>query len=319
MNLPETERENLFPSGSYPAMLTAFHDDGSIDWHGVDRLVEDCLENGAAGIFACGLSAEILQMDDDEKSQLAEYIIARVNGRVPVVAAAITSGTIESQAALIHQVHAAGAEAVAIGVCQLAAANEDDSTWISRGEALLEQIPADVRLSMYECPLPYHRLLTEQTISWAASSGQFYFLKDTSCCIETIQARLRTIAGSNLELLNANTATLLDSLNSGARGFCGIGANYMPRLYAWLCQQYSKKTSLAAELQKFLTGTVELTEGNTYPASAKHYLRMRGLDIGTFSRKIPGGISATCAEQLALMRSTEVEWLERISAGSSIS
>ena len=314
---PENERVPRLPPGSYPAMLTPFHDDGTIDWQGVDRLVEDCLDNGAAGIFACGLSAEILQMDDDEKGRLAEHIVLCVDGRAPVVAAAITSGAISHQAALVSRIHAAGADAVAIGVCQLATVQEDDQRWIDQAAALLEQIPDEVRLSMYECPLPYHRLLTENTISWAARSGRFCFLKDTSCAIEKIRDRLQIIRGSNLQLLNANTATLLASLEAGAEGFCGIGANYMPGLYAWLCQNFSEQPQLSAELQRFLTGTVELTEGDSYPASAKYYLRLRGLDIGTFSRKIPGGISDGCASQLAVMLNQEHEWLERISESLS--
>jgi len=307
----ETSKKPL-PPGSYPATLTAFHDDGSFDWQGMDRLIDDCLDHGATGIFACGLSAEIMQMDNDEKGQLAEYIVMRVNGRVPVVACAITSGSIENQAALVRRVHRCGTDAVAIGVCQLATPEEDDQTWIDHATALLEQIPAEVRLAMYECPLPYHRLLSDQNLRWAADTGRFFFLKDTSCCLETIRSRLKILAGSNLQLLNANTKTLLASLDAGAYGFCGIGANYMPRLYAWLCQNYSSEPQLAAELQEFLAANEALMEGSTYPASAKHYLRIRGLAVGMHSRKIPGGISDECADQLAEMRKHECEWLERI-------
>jgi len=248
MNLPETKTSNPLPPGSYPAMLTAFHDDGSFDWQGVDCLIDDCLDHGAAGIFACGLSAEIMQMDDQEKGQLAEYIAKRVDGRAPVVATAITAGSIDDQAALIRRVHDCGADAVAIGVCQLATAEEDDQVWIDHATDLLEQISPEVQLSMYECPLPYHRLLSEKNLRWAADTGRFFFLKDTCCCLDTIRDRLTILAGSNLQLLNANTRTLLDSLDTGVYGFCGIGSNYMPQLYAWLCQNWGAQPQLASEL-----------------------------------------------------------------------
>lgn len=312
MNLPTTETPNPLPPGSYPAMLTAFHDDGSFDWQGIDRLIDDCLNHGAAGIFACGLSSEIMQMDDDEKGQLAEYIVKRVNGRAPVVACAITSGSIETQAALIRRVHESGADAVSIGVCRLATPEEDDQAWNDHAAALLEQIPAEARLAMYECPQPYHRLLSEKNLRWAAGTGRFFFLKDTSCCIETIRNRQKILAGSKLLLLNANTRTLLASLDAEVYGFCGIGSNYMPQLYAWLCQNSNAQPQLATELQEFLASAEGLMEGSTYPASAKHYLRLRNLDIGPYSRKVPEGISDQCAEQLAELRKQECEWLERI-------
>ena len=126
-------------------------------------------------------------------------------------------------------------------------------------------------------------------------------MKDTSCSIDTIRDRVKILAGSKLLLLNANTRTLLDSLDADVYGFCGIGSNYMPQLYAWLCQNFSSEPQLAAELQKFLAANEALMEGSTYPASAKHYLRLRGLEIGSHSRQIPGGISNECAEQLAAL------------------
>jgi 4-hydroxy-tetrahydrodipicolinate synthase len=300
------------PHGSYPAMLTAFLDDGQIDWEGVDRLTDFCIDHSAAGIFACGLSAEVGEMNDEEKGALAERIVRHAAGRVPMVVGAITSGSIEQQATLARRVHDAGADVVAIAVCQLANEDEDDQQWIANAESLLEKLPAELRLSMYECPWPYHRLLSLDMLRWAAGTRRFHFMKDTCCTISTIRDRLTLLQDSPLQLLNANTATLLASLQAGADGFCGIGANYLPKLYAWLCQNYSRQPQQAAALQDFLASTVPLTESPTYPALAKEYLRQQGLKIGTYSRKLPAGLAADGADQLAQMRRNETEWLERV-------
>lgn len=305
-------QQSRLPTGSYPAMLTAFHDDGSIDFDGVDRLTDYSIEKGAAGIFACGLSAEIREMSDEERVSLAERIVRRVAGRVPVVAGAISEGPLEAQAELIEKIHNAGADVVAIGVYQFAAEEEDETTWIKNAGKLLEMISPQILLSMYECPLPYHRLLSEEALAWAAESGRFCFMKDTCCNIETIRRRLDIVRNSPLQLLNANTQTLLASLQAGMEGFCGIGANYMPELYAWLCKNHSDHPEQAAQLQGFLTKTVAMTENEFYPASAKKYLQQQGLDIGSFSRKQPDGVSDDCVEQLVGMRTTEMQWNEQL-------
>jgi 4-hydroxy-tetrahydrodipicolinate synthase len=203
---------------------------------------------------------------------------------------------------------------VAIAVCQLADKDEDDQQWIAGAESLLEKLPSTLRLSMYECPWPYHRLLTLDALRWAAGTGRFHFMKDTCCTISTIRDRLAILHDSSLQLLNANTATLLASLQAGADGFCGIGANYLPELYAWLCQNYSHQPERAAALQDFLQSTVPLTESPSYPALAKEYLRQQDLKIGTYSRKLPAGLSANCSTQLTQMRKSETEWLERVEA-----
>lgn len=304
--------QSRLPTGSYPAMLTAFGDDGAIDFDGVDRLTDHCIEKGAAGIFACGLSAEIREMSNEERVLLAERIVRRAAGRVPVVAGAITEGPLESQAELIERIHNAGADVVAIGVYQLAAEEEDEKTWIENAEKLLDLISPQILLSMYECPLPYHRLLSDEALAWAAASGRFCFMKDTCCDIDTIRRRLDIVRDTPLQLLNANTETLLASLQAGAEGFCGIGANYMPELYAWLCKHHSDQPKQAAKLQDYLTQTLDVTENEFYPASAKQYLQQHGLDIGSFSRKLPDGVSDDCVEQLAGMRTSELQWKEQL-------
>ena len=230
-------------------------------------------------------------MDDDEKAQLAERIIRRVDGKIPVVAGAISIDGIERLATLIGRVHDAGTDHVAIGVSHLADEGLGDTEWIARADKLLGLIPEDVGLAMYECPLPYHRLLGEEAIRWTAESGRFRFLKDTCCDLPTIEARLKTLDGTPLQMFNANTETLTASLRVGAEGFCGIGANFMPELYVWLCKNFDTEPEVADELQQFLDSTFEVTENSSYPASAKHFLQQRGLAIGTFSRKVPEGIT----------------------------
>jgi 4-hydroxy-tetrahydrodipicolinate synthase len=293
-------------------MLTAFHEDHSIDWKCVDQLTDYTIRNGSAGIFAAGLSAEINFMTDQEKVDLSEHVVRYTAGRVPIVACAITYGPLATQAELIRKTHAAGADSVGIAVNQLADKEADDRTWVRNCETLLRLVPEDVALAMYECPLPYHRLLTDETIAWAAGTGRFCFLKDTCCRIDTIRTRLEILRGTRLKMYNANTETLLDSLVAGAEGFCGIGANYAPDLYAWLCRQCKNQPELAAEMQTYLQDCVRLTEGSGYPVSAKEYMRQHGLDIGRFSRRRPPELSDDLMADLNAMRVNDAAWRARI-------
>ena len=240
------------PPGSYPAMLTAFHEDLSIDWHGVDQLTDFCIRSGSAGILAAGLSAEINFMTDQEKLDLVKHVIEHTAGRAAIVACAITTAPLADQVELIRQIHAAGADAVTIAVCQLADKEADEQTWIRNCETLLRQVPEEIAMAMYECPWPYHRLLSDEAMSWAVRTGRFCFIKDTCCRIDTIRRRLEILRGTRLKMYNANTETLLDSLVAGATGFCGIGANYAPDLYAWLCREFANQPETAAELHKYL-------------------------------------------------------------------
>lgn len=312
MDNPIPRMSGQLPRGFYPVMVTAFHQDGSIDWEGVDQITDFCVDTGAAGLFAGGLSAEIEQMDDAEKVALADRIVRRAAGRVPVVAGAITSGPLKQQVELVHSIAATGADAVTISVCQLADQADSDDIWIEHATRLLERIPSAVRLALYECPWTYWRLLSDATLAWVAGTDRFGFLKDTCCSIDTIRQRIARLSGSSVQLFNANTQTLLLSLQAGAAGFCGIGANYFPELFGWLGEHFAEQAELASELQQFLTNYCDLTEGPYYPVVAKEYLRSRGVPIGPWSRRRPADLPAATLDALQAMRTAADRWAARL-------
>ena len=136
-----------------------------------------------------------------------------------------------------------------------------------------------------------------QTISWCASTGRFYFLKDTCCDIAQIRKKLEVIEGSNLKLYNANTTTLLESMREGAAGFCGVMDNFHPQLYTWLCEHY--KEEKAKEVSEFLT-IASLIERQYYPVNAKYHLsEVEGLHVTLNSRtKDKSGLTETFKEEV---------------------
>ena len=69
---------------------------------------------------------------------------------------------------------------------RLAAENESDDIFIERLERLLEQLPKDVKLGFYECPVPYKRVLTPPILKYCISTGRFAFLKDTCSSVAMV-------------------------------------------------------------------------------------------------------------------------------------
>ena len=123
----------------------------------------------------------------------------------------------------------------------------------------------------------YKRQVTE----WCASTGRFYFLKDTCCDADQIREKLAICKDTRLKLYNANTATLLESLKDGAYGYCGVMANMHPRLYRILYDRY--QTEDMTELSEFLN-MAALIERQCYPVNAKYYLNLECLHMGLHSR-----------------------------------
>ncbi len=215
-------------AGVWPVMLTPFTSDGAIDWGGVDALTDWYISAGVSGLFTVCLSSEMYCLSDDEKLSLAQRVVKRADGRVPVVASGTFDGAIEDQAEFVLRVAGTGVRAVVVLVCRIAGEEENDDIWRAKSERLLD-LTESVPLGLYECPGPYHRLLSPELLSWAASTGRFVFHKDTSCAIDPIRAKLDVLKTSSLKWFNANTPTLLASLQYRRGWFLRHRREFLPR------------------------------------------------------------------------------------------
>jgi len=274
--------KNNFPQGVWPVMLTPFTTDGQVDYKALEELVEWYIKEKVSGLFAVCQSSEMFYLSLEERIKITKTIVKVADKRVPVIASGHISESFEDQVAELNAMAKTGAEAIILITNRLAKENEDDTVWLNNCKKLLDKIDFDLPLGFYECPYPYKRLLSEENLKWCASSGRFFFIKDTCCDIDMIKKRLKIIKGSNLKLYNANTTTLLESLRSGAAGFSGVMANFHPNLYVRLCEEFNTKE--AEEISDALT-IASLIERQWYPVNAKYHLSsIEGLSIKTTCR-----------------------------------
>lgn len=267
-----------FPNGVYPVMLTPFTENNEVDYEALGKLIDWYIEKGVNGLFADCQSSEMFFLSLEERVKIGEFVKKHADGRVPVVTSGHISDSLEDQAKELTAIAGTGADAVILLTNRLAKENESDEVWLENLKKLLEMIPKDVPLGFYECPYPYKRIISPELLKWCANTGRFYFIKDTSCDIENMKAKLEVIKGTNLKLFNANTSTLLETLELGASGYSGVMANFHPELYVKLCNIYKEDSSKARKIADFLT-VASLIERQVYPVNAKFYQK----SIGNFN------------------------------------
>jgi 4-hydroxy-tetrahydrodipicolinate synthase len=219
-------------------------------------------------------------LDDAERLALARRVVQRANGRVPVLASGTFVRDVGAQAECIKRLHDAGVRAVTVLVGMMAEPEEDDAVWRGRVERLLA-LTDPIPLALYKCPAPYHRLLTPDLVGWAGRTRRFQLLKETSRSAEAVCAKVAAAAGTPLGVFNADATTLLPTLRAGARGYCGIAANFYPGLLAWLCA--NAEGDAATDLQAFLT-LVDPLVHRDYPVSAKAFQEIAGVTMLPLSR-----------------------------------
>ena len=294
---------------AFVTMITPYMADGSVDYDTVRKYVHFYAENGLDGIFAVCQSSEIFYLSVEERVRINRLVyetvkeIERETGRrMTVVSSGHVADDLPGQAAELNAVAASGTDALILITNRLAKQDESDDVWIKNAEWLLDKLPSDIPLGLYECPYPYKRLVSGKTLKWAAGTGRFRFMKDTCCDAALIAERVKWLENSGLLLLNANCQTLLETLKSGADGYCGIMANYHPKLYTWLCHEFADEPEKAALVQS-VTGTFGFTEiGLPYPLTAKYHMTLEGIDTNDIARSRPGeqlaDYAKSCVEQM---------------------
>ncbi|WP_206098589.1 dihydrodipicolinate synthase family protein [Paenibacillus montanisoli] len=290
--------------GVWPTMVTPFTSDDRIDYSGLEKLVNWYMERGVHGLFAVCQSSEMFYLTLEERAALASFVKRTAAGRAPVIASGHISESFEDQVRELNRMAETGIDALVLITNRIAGQDESDDIWIERLEKLLRQLPEEITLGLYECPYPYKRLLSPRTIKWCADQGRFRFLKDTSCDIEDIRIKLETVKGSGLQIYNANSATLLETLKLGAVGYSGVMANFHPELYVWLLENWKESVGEAVRLSDFLSLS-SLIEKQLYPANAKYHLMLEGI-LTNVSCRILQGQSLTATNRL------EVEQLRRL-------
>ncbi len=269
-------------NGVWPTMITPFTNENEVDYQGLERLIEWYMQREVNGLFAVCQSSEVFYLSLNERLELAKFIVDKVDGRIPVIAGSNISPSIPDQIEEIKAMAQTGITATVLLANRLASSNDTEQVWKENLSRILDEIP-QIKFGLYECPYPYHRLISAKTLQWVAKTNRFLFIKETSCDLDTIKSKLDAVEHSDLKIFNANSATLMKSLELGVSGYSGIMANIHPELYVWLVENWSKDSEKAKELQYFLS-VAAVFENQLYPNNAKYYLNLEGLNLADKSR-----------------------------------
>ena len=273
-------------AGIIPVMLTPFTDDNKIDFEGYANLIEWYLENGAQAMFAVCQSSEMQFLSLDERVELARFTVDKVAGRVPVMASGHVSDGLEDQKAELAAMVETGVDAIVLVTNRLDPEEKGAEIFRSNLDALLDFLPTDMPLGLYECPAPYRRLLSDEEVTYCAKSGRFVIVKDVSCDLETVKRRVALVAGTPMKICNANAAIAVPAIRAGSAGFCGVFTNIHPDFYRWIQDHGEEHPELAEELAVYMVLSAAI-EPMGYPKLAKLYHQRRGTFSSIHSRTIP--------------------------------
>ena len=76
--------------GIFASMSTAFHDDLTVDYKGVESLAQFALDAGAKGVLTTAVSGEFYTLSDEEHCRVVETIAKRLDDQIPMVVGVVS-------------------------------------------------------------------------------------------------------------------------------------------------------------------------------------------------------------------------------------
>jgi 4-hydroxy-tetrahydrodipicolinate synthase len=218
--------------GCYVALVTPFHDDGTVNEQGLRDNIEFLLERGVAGIVPCGTTGESATLSWEEHNHVVDIALDQVRGRVQVIAGAGSNNTIESiQAAR----HARDNKADAI-LCITPYYNRPTQEGLYQHyRAIATKV--DIPVVVYNVPSRTGVNLLPETLERLCKFKNVVAVKEASGDILQI-SEIHRRCGDRLAVLSGDDALTLPVLACGGLGVISVVANIVPEKMARLIASY---------------------------------------------------------------------------------
>lgn len=287
-------------AGIWPVLITPYNDDLSLDLNGYQQMLEWYLSHNVGGIYANCQSSEMFELTDEERLLLISEAVRIANGKKPVVGTGNFGKNIEQHIEFIKKASNAGAEIVMLTIPTFLNTDEDLEKYFL---SIVEK--TDVKLGIYECPVPRPYHLGLDLVKVLAESGRFFAYKETSCNIEKIKKFIEITRNTSLSYLQANVPYMLEAIKYGAEGSMNIAANWLPDLENEIVQRGLQGDPAADDLNNILCG-MEMAQRSVHPMGVKYLISKRGIPIKPLTR-YPRSLSL---EEMYSLDQASKHWFE---------
>ncbi len=210
--------------GCGTALVTPFHQDGSIDEPALGTLVNWQIESGIDFLVPCGTTGETPTLSPDEWLRVIDLTIEAAAGRVPIVAGATSNSTRE---AVVKAQEAASRP----GVDGILSASPYYNKPTQEGQyqhfkAIAEAVTKPVIL--YNVPGRTAVNLEPATVARLAEIPNIVGVKEASINLTQI-AEICSSAGADFSVLSGDDAMTLPVIALGGIGLISVASNEIPR------------------------------------------------------------------------------------------
>ena len=226
-------------TGSIVALVTPMHDDGSVDYPALRRLIDWHIDEGTDCLGVVGTTGESATLTVEEHIEVIEFVVKRVNGRIPVIAGTGANSTSEA-VHLTQNAKNAGADA-----CLLVVPYYNKPTQ----EGLYQHFKhiaeaVDIPQILYNVPGRTSCDMQAETVIRLSTVPNIIGIKEATGDLARAKAILDGVS-KDFIVLSGDDPTAVELILMGGKGNISVTANVAPREMADLCE-----AALAGDAEK---------------------------------------------------------------------
>ncbi len=226
--------------GSIVAIVTPMFEDGSVDWKGLEKLVEWHIAQGTNSIVAVGTTGEASTLSMAEHTQVIKEIIRVANKRIPIIAGTGANSTHES-IELTKEAKQLGADAALLVTPYYNKPTQEGL--YQHYKAVAEAV--DLPQILYNVPGRTGVDMQNETVIRLADIPQIIAIKDATGDIPRGKALLEGLKDKDMLVYSGDDETAWELILAGAKGNISVTANIAPKMMSELCA-----TALAGETEQ---------------------------------------------------------------------
>ena len=262
--------------GSFVALVTPMLENGSLDFHALEALVEWHIESQTNGIVSVGTTGESATVSVPEHLEIIKKTIDFVDGRVPVIAG--TGGNSTQEAVDLTQTAAElGADYALIVTPYYNKPNQEGlfQHFIKIADSV--EIPQ----ILYNVPSRTACDLRPDTVMRLASHQNIVGIKEALDSSERLSELIRisqSVADQkNFSVFSGDDPSFSSFMANGGDGVISVAANIVPKYISQICSlNLSDQFDHAEELNSILKNLYELLFIESNPIPVKWMLNKMG-------------------------------------------
>ena len=262
-------------TGSCPALVTPFDQQGTINYDAFGRLIDAQIEAGVDAVCVCGTTGESATMSIREHIAAVEFCVKRVNHRVKVIAGA---GSNDTSAAVYLSQHAQDSGADALLHVTPYYNKASQAGLIKHYEYIADRV--ELPIILYNVPGRTGVSFTAETYKVLSENPKINGVKEASGNFSLL-AHTRFLCGDDFFIWSGNDDQVVPMMALGAKGVISVASNIVPKVMvkmSHLCLDNDFAAASRLQIQYMDLIDALFTEVNPIPIKAA--MNLLGMEAG---------------------------------------